>query len=122
HFDIILNIDGFNEIALAPNHNAPQGINVYYPYNWSIVCNSLTDLEGQRHIGEIVYLGERRQAQARLFAQRLLRYSPTAQLVWKALDHRCELSIAKKRGLLQQHPWKAMSYAMAGAPTTFESD
>ena len=33
-FDLVINIDGFNEVALPPITNLPNQVNPFFPRNW----------------------------------------------------------------------------------------
>ena len=51
-FDIVINLDGFNEIALHPTRNGPQGVAASYPTNWALRVQTQIDLSQQRLLGE----------------------------------------------------------------------
>jgi hypothetical protein len=121
-FDLVLNIDGFNDLVLPACANVPQGINPFFPYNWGPLCNNLADADAQKMIGELAYLTDRRQSWAKYFSGRVLRRSPTAQLIWKTLDRHYEVTLGQKRLALQNHHWEGMSYQMAGPPHPFASE
>ena len=95
HFDVVLNLDGFNEIALAPVTNIALGYFPFYPRGWPLLVGRL-DQPTRRAIGELAFHRERRRYWADLFRGRWLRYSMTAGLVWRIRDavlaHRVSVS------------------------------
>ena len=43
HFDLVINVDGFNEIALPPAENRPHGVAPLYPRGWFWRVGNLKD-------------------------------------------------------------------------------
>ncbi|HET6324005.1 MAG TPA: hypothetical protein VFG04_04850 [Planctomycetaceae bacterium] len=81
-FDLIVNIDGFNELALPVVENAPAGVFPSFPRDWGVRVLERRDTALLRRMGEVVYLQETDRAWARRFAALPWCYSPTARLVW----------------------------------------
>ncbi len=52
-FDIILNIDGFNEVALSYSENIPQNISSFYPRQWNTYARNSFDVSTLEQIIEI---------------------------------------------------------------------
>jgi len=86
HFDVIVNIDGFNEVALAPIENVPQGVSPFFPRSWSIRTQSLPDASLIRLAGEEMFLQQRRSQWAQFFDASVLNISPSANFLWLAYD------------------------------------
>jgi hypothetical protein len=82
-FDCILNIDGFNEVALV-SENVPLGVPGWYPRSWARLLDSQPSPEQSLRIGRIAVLKEDRGAGAR--AGDTLWWSPLAQFVWRWRD------------------------------------
>ncbi len=85
HFDLVLNIDGFNEIALPPSENLNRGVFPFFPRNWYFRAHDM-DADLRLAVGELAYLEARRGRTAARFAAAPYRYSLTAGLVWTVLD------------------------------------
>jgi hypothetical protein len=81
-FDLIVNIDGFNEVALPVVENAPAGVFPSFPRDWGTRVLERRDTALLRRMGEVVYLQEVDSAWAKRFAAFPWCYSPTARLVW----------------------------------------
>lgn len=81
HFDIVINIDGFNEVALA-GENVPQHVSPYFPRAWSARAKGIPDAQFLSLMGEEAYVQSERVEWAQWFDGFLVRYSPTANLIW----------------------------------------
>jgi len=77
-FDIILNIDGFNEVALHAAENAKTRTFVAYPRLWHFQTSD------SRHVqaSEYGYLRHRQRELAHTFSGAGLRHSVSCNLVW----------------------------------------
>jgi hypothetical protein len=85
-FDAIVNIDGYNEIALGRCENFEAGVFVAYPRMW---CNRTQDLVDPRVYSHSFRVFEIRAIRQRL-AQRItvswFRWSAINNLIWKVRD------------------------------------
>jgi hypothetical protein len=81
-FDVLVNIDGFNEIALPVVENAPSGVFPSFPRDWGVRVLERRDTALLRRMGEVVYLQEADRNWALRFAAFPWSCSPTARLVW----------------------------------------
>ena len=64
HFDIIINLDGFNELALPPAENIPKNVFPFYPRNWFMRVQDLPDPVIRSVVGEITYIKSKRSKSA----------------------------------------------------------
>jgi hypothetical protein len=91
HFDIVVNIDGFNEVALPTAENIPKGVFPFYPRNWNARVGKFdSNMLALRN--KFVVLENDRKNWAELFSNKALKYSITANVFWRAYGH----VIAKK--------------------------
>jgi hypothetical protein len=81
-FDVLVNIDGFNEIALPVVENAPAGVFPSFPRDWGVRVLERRDTALLRRMGEVVYLQEADRNWAQRFASFPWSFSPTARLIW----------------------------------------
>ena len=86
-FDVVVNLDGFNEIVLPIVENKPEDTVPYYPRMWKARVADLGDFELLRRAGRIAHLESARQQAARFFSGRPLRYSVTANVFWYLFDY-----------------------------------
>jgi hypothetical protein len=87
-FDLVVNIDGFNEVALPPSENLPWQVFPSYPRQWFGRVGKIEDIEGRALVGEIAYHENQRGKWAQKFSRSPLRYSVIANLVWSYQDGR----------------------------------
>ncbi|MEM7483227.1 MAG: hypothetical protein AAF481_18835 [Acidobacteriota bacterium] len=93
--DVVINLDGFNDIALAQTENRYRKVSPFYPRSWNVRVEGLPTGEAAALVGRAAYEQERRRALARSFSQAPWRWSVTANLVWRSLDARAVESIAE---------------------------
>lgn len=84
--DILINLDGFNEIALHPTENAGNGIAAIYPRNWAHRVNSLPDPDFLKIVGGIAHASAIRVEWGEAFLTPWARISPMANLIWDTRD------------------------------------
>lgn len=86
-FDMIVNIDGFNEIAGPTTANMPKNVSPYFPTGWYHLADRLPDTAMLEKIGSIAVWKEKRKALAHtMLGNPVLRWSATAQFLWKGMD------------------------------------
>ena len=91
--DVVVNLDGFNELALPIAENLPHGVFPFFPRGWQFRVGHLS-AELRERIGELAVLHDERAARAEWFGRAPLRYSMIAALVWQSLDRRSAARIA----------------------------
>ena len=69
NFDVVINIDGFNDIVIPSLQNIPQGVDPVYPANWPSRVGQLPDPGLDVLRGRVAYLRDLRKRRARLFSQ-----------------------------------------------------
>jgi hypothetical protein len=121
-FDIIINIDGFNEVALPPAENIPKNVFPFYPRNWFMMVQGLPDPVIQYTLGEITYIRSRRSKWAMLFSKTPFRYSVTLNLIWKFYDHNLAMAISRNELILQSYKPKENSYVATGPSYDYQSN
>jgi hypothetical protein len=85
-FDLVLNLDGFNDVALAVAENLPNGVNPYYPRSWQVTAAGAFDLDVLRRAGEVSFLEGRRAGAVAFLERSALRNSALAHVAWLAFD------------------------------------
>lgn len=95
-FDMIINIDGFNEIALPLTENIPFGTNPFFPRVWhGRVKQGSEDRKKKAVEGMKAYFGQQRAILAESLNRSLLRRSVLRNLIWKFQDSALTQKIAK---------------------------
>jgi hypothetical protein len=96
-FDEIVELDGFNEVAISDQNYRQTGMFPAFPRGWDVLVRQAPDLEQQRRIGKVAYLQHWRATVARWFSRRPLSWSVTSALVWKSLNRWLGTRIALAR-------------------------
>ncbi len=115
-FDIIINIDGFNEVALYAAENQAAGIHPAFPRMWNHYIAESPDPEVSALKGKIAFFEAQRSRVANALSSSWLGYSALARLTALAIDRR--LQAAEYRAslaLLARQP-KAQHAAAKGPP------
>ncbi|MCH7665593.1 MAG: hypothetical protein IH936_06680 [Acidobacteria bacterium] len=121
HFDVVINIDGFNEVALAPSEQVTKGIWHFYPRDWYYRVADLSAQE-RRILGHLTHLRGKRAELARKFSGPLLRLSLTGGLLWHLLDARLDRQSAGLELELLESETTAEDYQTRGPSLTPDSE
>lgn len=87
HFDVVVNLDGFNEVTLPIRENLATGVNPFFPRAWRyrVGNDSRAELDAR---GAVVFIDELRARWASAASRQPWRSSFTASLVWWLVDRR----------------------------------
>jgi hypothetical protein len=113
--DVVLLLNGFNDVALPVAENAALGVHPLWPYWWAYrVADLNLAIETRALIGEIAFLGRRREAMARWLLGSPLRHSGVIRTFWLGADRWLEGEIAGHRAELRGEASKALDYMATG--------
>jgi hypothetical protein len=112
--DYLINLDGFNELAVPAVLNAPQGSHPLFPMNWSMVALDVPDVELRRAIGAMDYLRSERRARNAAFAKSPWRFSPTMRVLREREDARMAQRQAAYSLQLQSFTPEEIPYFVSG--------
>jgi len=74
-YDLVIELDGFNDVVLPFTDNYEVGSNPFYPRNWNLRINRQPSKEVQAKIGEVRYLRDLKQQQLKDATSSPLRWS-----------------------------------------------
>lgn len=94
-FDAVVNIDGYNEVALALVENAYSGTSIVYPRAWASRTISALDPSSYATASRLLHLRGSRQQAARNMLKSSFRWSPLRRLIWLATDRSKMVEIAE---------------------------
>ncbi len=86
-FDVVINLDGFNEIDGAAD-NVQDGVNPYFPHNWHLHARQGLDPESAALLGRMALAREARAALRERFAAWPVEHSAVLLALWEGLDRR----------------------------------
>lgn len=121
-FDIVINLDGFNEVALPPSENIPSQVNPFYPRGWDRRTANTISPTTVRLIGYVEVTRERKEHWARAFQRHHLYFSPTLFLAWKLRDQALARAIYDANLRLKVNGADPQSYAMRGPSYTYHDE
>lgn len=105
-FDLVLNLDGFNEVALSIAENYENGIFPSYPREWDSRVRTHQSWLALRTIGRTVILEDQRRLLAARFSAFPWKYSFAATSLWDAWDQHLQQGVLEAlhgyRALLSQ--------------------
>ena len=83
HFDVVINVDGFNEVVLPYSDNVPEGVHPAFPRSWQLYAQKSLDGDEIDSLIEV----RRLQAERRRWRERLGTGLPARSVfVLRALD------------------------------------
>lgn len=113
-FDVVIALDGFNEVALPASDNIPNKVNPFYPRGWDRRTAHAIDSETVRLLG----YRETTKLSKRDWADRFTRYrlyvSPTLFLIWQFQDRRMAKSVQETNKRIARQETGTKSYTMRG--------
>lgn len=113
-FDIIINLDGFNELVLS-RFNIQDRTFPFYPRAWRFRTSALAEPRTLRMVGARELLDERRRALAARLLHSPWRHSAMVSSLWLSRDRRLGSEIAATDERLRRiAPRKQRNYLAAG--------
>jgi len=122
-FDVVINLDGFNEIALPPTEDVARGTVPFFPRMWSDYAKKILDIERTVGLGRLMAVREKRDKIRKIFSRVPLRYSNCALVFWRFIDRRyyaLERSIHEE--IESANPNNEVSYQASGPFKEYEND
>jgi hypothetical protein len=105
HIDLLIALDGFNEIALPEAHgNLPDGISPFYPQHWRQLAESQLYPGQMSAIAKLQYATALRAILAENFARPVVRHLVTANLIWRVADQQLQNAAARYFQALDEQP------------------
>jgi hypothetical protein len=99
HIDLLINLDGFNEIALPQGHDAfGSGVSPFFPQDWKQISETSFSRDSMERLGRIALIQERRLRWANFARGTPFSYSVTASTLWWIVDN----NLAKEKIALDQ--------------------
>lgn len=101
-YDIVINIDGFNEMVLPYADNLPHHVFPSYPRHWNIYSRKKLDSKVLLLMGKQSVLFEKMQREKAFMSTSILRYSNFALFIWKLSSLRQQAAQADLEGRIRK--------------------
>ncbi|MGE5193276.1 MAG: hypothetical protein ACM3U2_12340 [Deltaproteobacteria bacterium] len=121
-FDILINIDGYNEIVLPVVENVPNHVYAGFPRSWHLRVTEAGNLEVMRTIGRIAQLKDQARSWAEIVRRRPWCYSPTLNLAWRLYHSNVRLALFREYSHLHRQKYEEQDAAASGPPQKFSGD
>jgi len=123
HFDVVINLDGFNELVLPVVENVPNKIAPFFPRNWHGLSSPLMSYEQKSLVGQLSFLRVIRKKFASLINTSVLRFSNIMNLIWLVSDKYLETEISERQEQLRWSTDHRMdSYQRTGPKYAYEDN
>jgi hypothetical protein len=113
-FDIVINIDGFNEVALHEAENRAHHVFPAYPRSWYYHTMGLSDPVFVEKSARTLQIRNSRRDSAKSFSRLPWRISATANLIWAARDRSRQAELAVTRAELEAYETGEERYVATG--------
>ena len=121
-FDVVVNLDGFNDLVLPVVANLNTKVSPYYPNDWLAHSGATRSFEVRRRTGRLSFLEERRLSLAGSFETPWLSWSAPWNLAWAALDRRLARHLEAAELELREAAGKRRQYRTHGPRRRYKSD
>lgn len=121
-FDVVVNLDGFNEIDGAKD-NQQDGVNPFYPYTWNLHARQVLDSDAAVHIAKADAIRSRRDVLRGWFARWPVAHSIFLLTLWDVLDQRQEAALRAETGALRDAvAAQGLTLQQSGPPVSFADE
>lgn len=118
--DVLVNVDGYNEVVLPACENDESGVFAAYPRGWHTMTVDIVDPRTYSHSYRRLALLAERQEAARSIVSSPLRFSATRNLLWKIHDAYIHSRIVDLgMTLLSEKETKGRGYIASGPPQLY---
>ena len=121
-FDILVCLDGFNEVVLQFEGRGHDRVAPPFPRNWHLRIEKLPNPKLQKIIGERAYLTDQRDKWNRSLYSVPLRYSPIATLIRRLGDSGYAGRLNELQFAFEDDESASLSYEAAGPRSHWSSD
>lgn len=121
-FDIVINLDGFNEVSLPPSENIPSKVNPFYPRKWDRRTAKAISPVILRLVGNVEAAKESREQWAQTVKKRHLYLSPTLFLAWQYRDNKLARTVYETIQKIIAEGAQSQSYTMRGPMYAYKNE
>ena len=116
-FDVIINLDGYNEAVLALWENHRTGIAPFFPRSWQVFAQQSLDIDHAVLIGRLAILKQEQMSLATLAQRPMLNSSIFVGLLWQLLDNQKQWDIFQYEKALSEYKGSPQDAVQVAGPT-----
>lgn len=121
-FDLVINIDGFNEVALFPSETDGSSLSYAFPRGWPALVGETPDPVFTQLVGKLALYRSLSTRWDRLFEGWLPARSSAASLLWLAGHRQIHRRIGWAEVVASRRAGATDRFAATGPPNSFESE
>lgn len=121
-YDLVLALDGLNDVSLPFNDWKYKHTFPAYPRDWDTLISAVPSVERLRRIGLVALLEQRRALLARQFDRPIVRSCASAALLWRFLDRRLSAELGAARAAVDAETQPAEHRYVSGGPSRHFDD
>jgi hypothetical protein len=121
-FDIVINVDGFTEVALPPSENIPNNVNPFFPRRWNRRTATAISPAILRLVGYAETTKDSKEKWAQMCKNGHLYISPTLFLLWQYWDNRVSRTIYETIQKIITEGAQSQSYTMCGPTYAYKNE
>jgi len=114
HLDLLINLDGFNEVALPAAENIPNNIFPFFPRSWPDIVGLMISDKKVLFMSKIINLETKKKTIEDFFSIPPLRHICTLHLIYDCLNQSLSSEISKERLELFEMRDSHSAYAAKG--------
>ena len=120
HFDLVINLDGFNDVTLPIRDNLEVGVNPFYPRAWKYrLSGNRTEILNAR--GAVVVIDDFRKRLARKASKAPWRWSFTASMAWLFVDGRLNIEANRHQIAVMSPDFDEIDPERSGPTLSFDT-
>jgi hypothetical protein len=114
NFDMVINVDGFNEVALPTSENFPAGVHLSFPRGWRQQLGIYRSRTVLKQLSKVAWVESARLATAEMFNKGVANQSNFLNLVWKLTDINFEKLLTAYRNESLFKTGESQSFELSG--------
>ena len=92
-YDLVINLDGFNEVALPHSDNLPFGVFPSFPRHWNVLARKAINTKVLHLLGKRTFEENLRESNRHWFSESIWRYSSFGLFMWGFMDNKKALKL-----------------------------
>lgn len=117
HFDIVINLDGFNEVVLPYADNLPFQIHPTFPRHWNVYSKKVLDPDILFYKGKNTFIQEKQIRKQQFMKSSILKRSNFVLFIWKITDNEYTLQLSENENKIREILSKNQQSHQTSGPT-----